>query len=195
MADERVIESYLEGVEALEAIAARMSEGDWQAPSACAGWSATDLAGHILIVAGWWHSWLDRAQQGDSEPPFAWADLDAETGSSLAALPAGTGPDRIAAWRPLAESYAARIPDAWDLPFGAPPATVSVVPLTVGAHAALAAMEWNIHAWDLASARGEDFTPRSGAVLEQGLRVFGVPPQEGDPWHAVLTVSGRTPRR
>lgn len=193
--DEGFRAAYLEGVEAIERIAARLEPSDWNAPSGCEGWSARDLAGHVLVVASWWHDWLDRAEAGDSEPPFHWNDVPARNDEALAALPPASGPERIARFAERARAYADRVPAAWDLRFGCPPATVSQAEVTVGLHFGLAPAEWHLHAWDLAARHGETYRPAAPEVIFEGLRaVFPIPPLDGDAWDNVLLVSGRTKR-
>jgi hypothetical protein len=55
-------------------------------------------------------------------------------------------------------------------------------------------VEWHVHAWDLASALGEDYRPADPeAVLAAwlaGIPQLPVAP-ESDPWLAVLRASGR----
>lgn len=190
--DEAALAAYTEGVDAIARIADRFSPADWERPSACEGWRAVDLAGHVLCVARWWHAWLDRAQAGDASPPFPWEALAERNAEALAELPPGSGPGRIAEFAGTARAYADRVPAAWDLPFGCPPANVSRVPITVGLHAGIAPAEWHLHAWDLAAAIGATHRPDAPETILEGLRaVFPIPPLEGDAWENVLLVSGR----
>jgi hypothetical protein len=122
--------------------------------------SGVDAIGRLVTVIGWYHSWLDRALAGDASAPFPIADLDAQTASSLAALRAGSGPDRVATFVAEAERYATRVAEHWDVPYGYPRGTV-----TAGLHAGVAAVEWHVHAWDLAHADGGDHAPDDPAAL------------------------------
>lgn len=184
--------SYIDGVAAIRRLADRFGREEWQKPSACEGWRAVDLAGHVLAVANWWHEWLDRAEAGDASPPFHWNDLPGKNAEALAALPPGSGPARVAEFAERALAYAERARPAWDLPFGCPPGTVSQAEMTVGLHFRIAPAEWHLHAWDLARALGEMHRPGDPAIILDGLSaVFGFPPPEGDAWDAVLLVSGR----
>lgn len=157
--DAEVLTQYHDGVEAIGRLVERWDDRQW-ARHACGEWSGVDLAGHLVTVIGWYHSWLDRALAGDPSPAFPIADLDARTASSLAALPAGSGPDRIATFAAEAERYATRVAEHWDVPYGYPRGTV-----TAGLHAGVAAVEWHVHAWDLAHADGGDHTPSDPAAL------------------------------
>jgi hypothetical protein len=146
-------------VDAVVAIVAGWDDAQWAAP-ACGVWSGTDLAGHLVTVVGWYHSWLDRGLAGNCDPVFPIAALDAETVAALAALPAGSGPARIDEFRASALAYAVRLGEHWDAPFAYPRGVV-----TAGLHAGVAAVEWHVHAWDLAQAAGGDHQPADPAGL------------------------------
>lgn len=189
----QLIVSMREGIEGICLVAARFRSDDWARPSACEGWSAADLAGHVLTVADWWHDWLDRAQAGNGTPPFTWDEIDARTATALAALPPSTGPERIEAFAARARAYLERIPAAWDRPFGWPGQSVAAVsPVTVGVHARVAPAEWHLHAWDLAGALDQTYRPREPAIVYEGMTtVFGVSRRDGDAWENALRLSGR----
>ena len=154
-----VLAQYREGVDAVVATVAGWDDAQWAEP-ACGEWSGTDLAGHLVTVIGWYHSWLDRGLAGDLDPVFPIAALDTETVAALAALPAGSGPARIDEFRASADAYAARLGEHWDAPFAYPRGLV-----TAGLHAGVAAVEWHIHAWDLAQAAGGDHEPADAEGL------------------------------
>jgi uncharacterized protein (TIGR03083 family) len=157
--DAEVLGLYRSGVEAIGRLVEGWPEEQWARP-ACGEWTGTDLAGHLVTVIGWYHSWLDCALAGDASAPFPIGDLDARTATALAALPAGSGPDRVATFVTEAERYATRVAGHWDVPYGYPRGTV-----TTGLHAGVAAVEWHVHAWDLAHAAGGDHTPDDPAAL------------------------------
>ena len=187
-----VDELYAAGVDAVQLVTANWSSADWARP-ACGTWTGTDLAGHLVTVIGWYHDWLDRAEAGDASPAFPASELDERTAAELAALPAGSGPVRVAEFVARAEAYRARVRDAWDLPYGYPRGRV-----TAGLHAALAGWEWHVHAWDFASSAGRDHRPDAAVTLyARGIECFTratgvvVPAPEGDPWIALLRRTGR----
>jgi len=154
-----VLAQYREGVDAVVATVAGWDDAQWAEP-ACGEWSGTGLAGHLVTVIGWYHSWLDRGLAGDLDPVFPIAALDTETVAALAALRAGSGPARIDEFRASADAYAARLGEHWDAPFAYPRGLV-----TAGLHAGVAAVEWHIHAWDLAQAAGGDHEPADAEGL------------------------------
>jgi hypothetical protein len=195
MPDARAVdELYASGLAAVGSVTAGYSDADWSRP-ACGHWTGTELAGHLVTVIGWYHDWLDRAEAGDASSAFPASELDVRTAAALAALPTGTGPDRIAEFTTRADAYRARLQTAWDLPYGYPRGTV-----TAGAHAAVEAWEWHVHAWDFASAVGGAWRPDDPATLyAAGLACIrlatgvAVPEEPGDPWIALLRRTGRSP--
>ena len=190
--DPAVDELYAEGAAAVRTVTAAFTPAQWARP-ACGAWTGTELAGHLVTVVGWYDHWLDRAERGDASPTFPASELDAHTAADLAALPAGSGLDRVADFVARADAYRARLRDAWDLAYGYPRGTV-----TAGLHAALAAWEWHVHAWDLATAVGGSWRPADAATLyARGVETFtratgiAVPEPTGDPWTALLRRTGR----
>lgn len=194
MRAEEVLPLYGEGVAAVDRWAGEVASlGRWGEP-ACGKWSAVDLAGHVLCVSRWYHGWLDRAEAGDSVPPAGF-DLDAENDAWLAALPPGSGEERTAAFVASAGRYAERLTEAWDLPYGWPRGTV-----TAGEHAAMAALEWHVHAWDLARVVDGNHVPSAPGVLVAGVlecravaarRPVPRSSADPDPWGGLLRALGR----
>ena len=72
------LDRYRAGVAALADVTADWDDAQWAQP-ACGDWAGTDLAGHLVIVAGWYHEWLDRARAGDSSPPLPAKALAGQT--------------------------------------------------------------------------------------------------------------------
>ena len=185
--------AYAAGVDAVQEVTAGFGVTDWSRP-ACGTWTGTDLAGHLVTVVGWYHEWLDRAEAGDASPAFPASELDARTAAALTALPPASGPARVAEFARRATDYRARLREHWDLPYGYPRGTV-----TAGLHAALAAWEWHVHAWDLATAAGTTHRPDDAAtIFARGMECFTrathvvlVPEPTGDRWAALLRRTGR----
>ncbi|MEP6623982.1 MAG: maleylpyruvate isomerase N-terminal domain-containing protein [Acidimicrobiia bacterium] len=193
-----VLAQYDEGVTAIAT-----STRDWESrhwhERACGSWSATDLAGHLVGVIGWYHHWLDAAERGSSDPPFPAADLAAQNAKSLRELEDGTGPERVERFVADARRYATRLPDRWDLPYGYPYGTV-----TAGLHAGVAASEWHLHAWDLTGGKhrpsdpttlfvavGSAMTAAQGAVAGRVGRAIVPIAARRKPWDQLLRRSGR----
>jgi len=198
-----VLRLYDEGVHDFAAAADGLSAEGWD-QLACGEWTATDLARHVLAVAGWYHDWLDRAERGDASPPFGAQELAAQNAEALRALSGLGGPEAMAQFVARARAYRDRLSAQWDVPYGYPRGTV-----TAGLHAAVAACEWHLHTWDLTHALGRGHRPSDAASLyaatgacsaaaESGLkgRVAAMLIPLGThlrPWEAILRRSGRAP--
>jgi uncharacterized protein (TIGR03083 family) len=201
---EVVLYLYDEGVDAYATLAGALSAAGWT-QRACGEWTATQLARHVAAVAGWYHDWLDRAEGGDAAPPFPGEELAAENERALAALAGMDGPAALELFVTRARTYRDRLAPEWDLPYGYPRGTV-----TAGLHAAVAATEWHLHAWDLAQASGAaTHRPSDPAALYQAAGACLAKAQGGmkgrvaralaplgarlRPWEAMLRRSGRAP--
>jgi uncharacterized protein (TIGR03083 family) len=185
--DAEVLTLYHDGVEVIGRLVEDWDAAQWARP-ACGGWTGTDLAGHLVTVIGWYHTWLDRALAGDASPEFPIDELDAQAA--------------IAPFRAEAERYATRVAEHWDVAYGYPRGSV-----TAGLHVAVAAVEWHVHAWDLARAAGGDHTPTDPAPLflaaahcrlaaDGAMKArLGMPvarlAARRDPWHELLHRMGR----
>jgi len=210
---DQVLAAIVEGIDALESIAAGYGDDQWGLRTPCDEWDATALAGHVRCVSRWYHAWLDRAEDGEITKPFDSSELPEQNRLALAELDAEgplDGPARVAAFAQSARAYAGRLPDAWDLPFGYPRGTV-----TAGLHAGMVTVEWHVHAWDLARTVGLDHRPAHPEVLVQAAATTQASLQvdrgrgrglaaavgrsvaarrarrEGDPWLFLLGVAGR----
>lgn len=155
-------------------------------------------------MADWYHAWLDRAEGGEASPPFDAGELAARNELALEALAETSGPAALEIFVTRARSYRERLPAAWDLPYGYPRGTV-----TAGLHAAVAACEWHLHAWDLARSAGSGHRPSDPDALYRGAGACLARAQGGlkgriaavlvpvgarlSPWEAMLRRSGRAP--
>lgn len=194
---------YDEGVDAFARLAGELTGEEW-ARAACGEWSALVLTRHLAAVAGWYNEWLDRAERGDDTPAFAGTELAAQNELALASLTGLEGPVALELFVTRARTYRERLPDAWDLPYGWPRATV-----TAGLHAPVAASEWHLHAWDLARSGGSGHRPSDPEALYRGASACFAKAQGGlkgriaevltpvgarlSPWAALLRRSGRAP--
>jgi uncharacterized protein (TIGR03083 family) len=200
---DEVLRLYDEGVDAFARLAGARSAEDWDRP-ACGEWSAALLTCHVAAVAGWYHEWLDRAERGDATPPFRSEDLASQNDRALVPLSGMAGPAALELFVTRARSYRARLPAAWDVPYGYPRGTV-----TAGLHAAMAATEWHLHTWDLARSLGLGHRPSDPDALYRGAGACLASAQGGlkgriaavlvpvgarlSPWEALLRRSGRAP--
>jgi uncharacterized protein (TIGR03083 family) len=198
-----VLRLYDEGVDAFAAAAGALGPGDWDRP-ACGSWTASDLARHVLAVARWYDGWLQRAERGDTAPPFGGSELAARNAAELEKLSGLDGPEAVERFVTTAYLYRDRLPGQWDLPYGYPRGTV-----TAGLHAGTAACEWHLHTWDLAQAMGRGHRPSDPAALYAAAGACLAAAEGGAkgkvaavlvplgarlrPWEALLRRSGRAP--
>ena len=139
-----VLDSFVRALDGFEAALAGVAPGRWDAPSPCEGWSAADVAGHVIgdlqAVKGF-ATWRDE-DNGIADPRCA------------------AGDDPVAEWR----AERARMMAALD-----PAALARPVPLPWGGQMPLGEwlerypMEFLVHTWDLAQATGQ------AVVLDPGL--------------------------
>jgi hypothetical protein len=200
---DEVLRLYDEGVDAFARLAGELTGEDWDR-AACGEWSAEGVTRHVAAVAGWYHEWLDRAERGDTAPPFRGEELAAQNELALVPLADTVGPAALELFVTRARSYRARLPAAWDLPYGYPRGTV-----TAGLHAPVAATEWHLHSWDLARSAGSGHRPSDADALYRGVGACLASAQGGlkgriaavlvpvgarlSPWEALLRRSGRAP--
>ncbi len=190
---------YREGVSAI--VAAGIDAQRWTRP-ACGKWTAADTARHVLAVARWYDSWLDRALTGDVSRPFAESALDERNDRELRGLRHVDGPEAIEGFEKFATAYLTRAVAHWDTPFSYPFGTV-----TVGLHLGVAATEWHLHAFDLARSANRTYSPNDpeALFLAAGACVVGTKPAlqrailrrllplgaRRHPWTTILRQSGR----
>lgn len=191
---------YRDGVTALESLA--QMDLDWAAP-ACGTWSCADVARHLAGVAEWYHDWLDRALGGEVSPPFPLSELPTRNEFEISSRRELDGPAALQQFAGQARTYLDRALAVWTAPYGFPFGVT-----TVGGHAAAAASEWHIHAWDISLANELHHSPRQpesllGALTplwaerEGGLRrlhtrwILPITARR-EPWLTILRRSGRT---
>jgi hypothetical protein len=184
----RVLRSYFDGVDAVEAAAAEIH--DWSAPTPCAAWSAKELAGHVLAVTGYFNGLLDAAESGDPRRDLVRGNgLEAMNARDLAALPDAGGAERVAEFAKSARRYGSRLATVdWLMVLGY---WADLGPLTVAEHTGLAVGEWHIHAWDLWQSMGREYRPADPAVGAEARAALPGSFPGGDPWDATLAWSGR----
>lgn len=178
-----------EGVAAILATTERFSDADWSKPSPCEGWTALDLAGHVLTVANNWHILLDDSEARAPAARFKLSEMNDHFKKVLAALPEEPGPARI-------EQFEARINACFDrvadldpeLPLVSALTDISPVPVTIGLFAWLGGVEWHVHAWDFAQVLGESYqTPHAKTIHAGASIVRGFAPTEGNSWEEILS--------
>jgi len=196
-----VISLFDRGVAAFASQTQSVSPDEWSRP-ACGSWSVEDVARHVLAVVTWYHLWLDRAEEGVYDRPFPADELADRNEAELTALGVLAGPVAVEQFVSEADRYADRLSENFDLTYGYPFGTV-----TAGLHAGIAAVEWNLHTWDVASALGLPYEPpEAGSLMRRAAACLGT--AEGGvggalvrigapaaslvrPWRQLLNRSGR----
>lgn len=160
LSPDAVLAQYDAGIEAITDAAAKREDRAWH-KTVVGDWSAHELARHLVVVAGWYHEWLDRSLDGETDPPFPAKQLDHRNELEILDLRDLDGPEAIEQFVRSATDYGQRLRRAvadrqWDAPFGFPYGTA-----TVGGHAGVAAGEWHLHAWDLSDGRWTPADPKT----------------------------------
>jgi hypothetical protein len=201
---QEILAAYRDGVTVICELAAHFTDATWLAPTPCAEWRAADLAGHLRCVADDYHEYLDdapasrlaRLMAAGTSADSRSRMLARQNAAELAALPDAPGSEHIMAFAESARSYGRRLPQSWDVTHH----RYRETEVTVGAMACAACAEWHLHAWDLARSLGKDYRPADPGLVLAAWR--GGMPQlwpeltgwdDGDPWHYLLTASGRDP--
>lgn len=195
--------AFAGGADAIVRITADFGDSAWRRP-ACGSWSAADVARHVRCVIGWYHDWLDAAEAGRPSVPFPMDDMDAHTATALDDLGPIPPAEAIAVFRREVDRYLERLDrGSWNRRYGYPGGIVAA-----GEHAALGAVEWHVHAWDLSTAAGgarhepEDpaalfrnasvaFAATSGRVMQIALGLLAPVGARLRPWPTLLQRAGR----
>ena len=190
---EVVLAQFDEGVAQIVRLADQREGRAWH-KTVVGDWSANELARHLLAVCDWYHEWLDRAEAGDSSPPFPVKQLDNRNELAVLDLGALDGPDAIDTFAARAVDYRRRLEQLasegkWDLPYGFANGTT-----TVGGHAGIAAAEWHLHAWDFSGGQWRPTSPDTlYLAVGQGMITTQRHWKRAITRHVVARIAGRDP--
>jgi len=191
---ERLVDCYADGVAAVRRVASRYTRADWGAATPCPGWTAQDLAGHLRATA------VEATESADSHSIsmlLTEEELAEHNAKQIAGLPASDGPGHVAEFVNSATAYVGLARRVWQRPSYRYREQL----WTVGHNVGVLAVEWHVHAWDLAVAIGQEHRPADPVALAtafcEGMAYLQI--GAGEPWAAVLKAAGRhvpaSPRR
>ena len=186
-----VLRCFREGISGVRRVATLYVTGDWDRPTPCRGWTATDLAGHLSATADEGLATL-RTLGATGEPTrmLGEEELAEHNAKTLVMLPAQTGPRHISGFGRHAEQYADLVST---MPTGLVAAEYGERTFTLTEVLGSLAVEWHVHAWDLATTIGADYRPSCPELLAS-IFTAAMPYLSlgsGTPWAAVLRGTGR----
>lgn len=154
------LHAFRDGVEGVVRITAAFTEGDWSRSTPCAEWCAGEVAAHLRTTAARYHDELDQAVAGKPATVHTGVDLAQLNARMVKILGSGNGFEHIGVFQELALTFAERLPALWDVrPFA------SGWLASVGEAAGAMAIEWHVHAWDLAHSIARDYRPENPNTL------------------------------
>lgn len=183
--------AFLDGVAATERIASGLTEEGWACPTPCAEWNAADLLRHLRCAAEDYNAVLDGVLGGRTETVLRGADLAEHNAARLAGLAPGAPLVHLASFGLSARMFAERAAGAWQCAMF----QLHERRWIVGGYVGMCALEWHVHAWDLARSAGLSYHPHCWRTLAAAWRE-SLPhlPLGGDyTWAALLRASGREP--
>jgi len=180
------ISSLLDGArKQAEPVIRNIADDQLGAPTPCAEYTVKDLVNHLLHVV------------------IEFQELAAKRDADFSTTPDRVGGD----WREEFADEAEKLVAAWAAP-GAEEGTSGQMGLPATTVGQMALLDLTIHAWDLAHATGQDFTPDPDAVTElfglvdqmgptaRQMGVFGGEkqvPENATAFQKLLAVTGRDP--
>lgn len=182
----------------IDAVTARAIGAPTEAATPCPAWCVHDLVRHLEAIAGAYLLWTGSAVGGRIARMRLGDDLGHYNQLMLERLPRLTVADHVRRFRELASDHARLARVTWSMPMLTSPDGIVI---DVGRHAGVVAVEWHVHAWDLARAGGATHEP-DGATLDVLTAAWddtlaGLTGAQRDPaggaWTSVLLATGRTP--
>lgn len=152
----------------------------------CPPWVVRDVTAHLAATFQRFQLMLDQGRTGDFTPPFTPEELDTE---NLRAVEVFDGP-------PLAALVAAAhgfLDDVTDLD---EPVPHQLATIPAGLQVLFGLMDIAMHHDDVLSVTGQRYRPQPdtiAAIVSVAERLFGMPPDQDDPWALMVVGSGRPP--
>lgn len=185
-------------VAGIDAVVAAVRDGRPDAASPCTGWDALTVVRHLEGIAGAYVLWAGSSLGGRIARMRTGVEAADYNATILARLPRLGLAEHLDRFVTLACDHVRLARVTWTTPMLQTPDDVI---LSVGQHAGVAAVEWHVHAWDLARSQGRQHTPDAdslavcvGAWEEVLADVAGrALDDEAAAWPALLAATGRTP--
>lgn len=183
------VEAVTAEAERFVALGRSLDATEWSVESRCDGWTVADVAGHLANDCERFLEWLSDAEQGVLVPPFPPEHFRADNAVMLERYTGVAGPARLSAFERTFDRWieraAALDPDT---PQRHPRGTI-----TVGQQVWLAAGEFAIHGWDVATALDRPWDPPASIRGIVPVWSAVVAPVHGDSWPDLLKAGGRIP--
>ncbi len=155
-------------------------------PTRCEPWSVRDVTVHLTETFRRFQRMLDQGRTGDFTPPFGLGELDAENQRAVDAF-TGDATDALV----IAVSGFLDELGSLDEPV---PHQMGTLP--AGLQVLFGLLDLALHHDDVAAAAGRSYRPAPEtveAVAVVAERLFGMPPDQPDPWPLIVVGSGRPP--
>ncbi|RIV39437.1 maleylpyruvate isomerase N-terminal domain-containing protein [Micromonospora radicis] len=184
--------SYLDGVAAVAEVCAGYQPADWARTGPCAPWSSLDVLRHLHATAQESVTGHREILRSGPKELMTSAELAAFNARSLVLLPVVAPPVALRSFKAAATRYlrvASAIPDL-------PSYTFRGRTWDARCSIGVLAVEWHLHAWDLATTVGRAYHPREPALLADAFRggMAYLDPPAADDWPGLLRAAGRTLR-
>jgi uncharacterized protein (TIGR03083 family) len=156
-------------------------------PTRCVPWSVRDVTAHLAATYRRFQRMLDQGRSGDFTPPFAPDELDEENLRAVEAFEDEPLDALVTA--------ASRFLDDIDDPDEPVPHQLATLPASLEVLFGL--MDIALHHDDVISVDGRRYRPPAetiDAIVPVAERLFGMPPDQPDPWSIIVIGAGRPPQ-
>jgi uncharacterized protein (TIGR03083 family) len=156
-------------------------------PTRCTPWSVRDVTAHLAATFQRFHRMLVQGRSGDFTPPFTPDELDEENRRAVESFEGQPLDELVVA----ANAFLDEVADL-DEPV---PHQLATVP--VGLQILFGLMDIALHHDDVVSVDGRRYRPELetiDAIVPVAERLFGMPPDQPDPWAIIVIGSGRPPQ-